>query len=79
MFELRKSETDEFYEHLIGGLEEDRKNVARQAAAGLLWTKQFYQYIVKDWLEGDQYEPTAARRAAGQEEITIGCRSTAGT
>jgi hypothetical protein len=31
--------------------------VARQAAAGLLWTKQFYHYVVKDWLTGDQYEP----------------------
>ena len=53
----RKSETDEFYEHLLGGLNEEPKNVARQAAAGLLWTKQFYQYIVKDWLTGDLYEP----------------------
>ena len=58
VFDLRKSETDDFYEQLIGGLDEDRKNVARQAGAGLLWTKQFYQYIVKDWLEGDRYEPT---------------------
>ncbi|HEY6842084.1 MAG TPA: hypothetical protein VI114_12750, partial [Chthoniobacterales bacterium] len=57
VFERRKVETDEYYEQLIGGLAEDRKNVARQAAAGLLWTKQFYQYIVKDWLTGDQYEP----------------------
>ena len=65
VFERRKSETDEFYEQLIGGLDEDRKNVARQASAGLLWTKQFYHYIVKDWLTGDQYEPQAARRAAG--------------
>src|SRR6202043_3874489 len=39
LFDLRKRETDEFYEHMIGGLDEDRKNVARQAGAGLLWTK----------------------------------------
>jgi len=57
VFDSRKSETDEFYEHLIGGLNEDSKNVARQASAGLLWTKQFYHYIVKDWLTGDAYEP----------------------
>jgi Glycosyl hydrolase family 63 C-terminal domain len=67
VFDTRKRETDEYYEHLIGGLEEDRKNVARQAAAGLLWTKQFYQYIVKDWLEGDQHEPQPpATRWAGR-------------
>ena len=57
VFDSRKSETDEFYEHLIGGLNEESKNVARQASAGLLWTKQFYQYIVKDWLTGDAYQP----------------------
>ncbi len=51
VFDARKRETDEFYEGLIGGLDEDRKSVARQAGAGLLWTKQFYQYIVKDWLD----------------------------
>ena len=67
VFDTRKRETDEYYEHLIGGLDEDRKNVARQVAAGLLWTKQFYQYIVKDWLEGDEYEPQPpATRWAGR-------------
>ncbi len=28
-------------------------NVARQAYAGLLWSNQFYHYVVKDWLAGD--------------------------
>ena len=32
--------------------------MARQAYAGLLWSKQFYEYIVKDWLEGDPEQPT---------------------
>ncbi|HEV3064042.1 MAG TPA: hypothetical protein VGX93_01815 [Chthoniobacterales bacterium] len=58
VFDSRKSETDEFYEHLIGGLNnKESKNVARQASAGLLWTKQFYHYIVEDWLTGDAYQP----------------------
>jgi hypothetical protein len=57
IFDKRMSETDDFYEHLLGRLDEDRKNVARQASAGLLWSKQFYHYIVKDWLVGDQNEP----------------------
>jgi Glycosyl hydrolase family 63 C-terminal domain len=58
VFDRRKTETDEFYEHLIGSLNnEEWKNVARQASAGLLWSKQFYHYIVKDWLIGDQYQP----------------------
>ena len=38
--------------------------VARQAYAGLLWTKQFYHYVVSDWLDGDpeQPPPPAARK-----------------
>jgi len=31
--------------------------VARQAYAGLLWSKQFYHYSVDDWLDGDPGEP----------------------
>jgi hypothetical protein len=57
LFDKRKSETDQFYDQALGGLDNDRKNVARQAAAGLLWSKQYYHYIVKDWLVGDQNEP----------------------
>jgi hypothetical protein len=34
--------------------------VARQAYAGLLWTKQFYHYVVKDWLSGDPEQPAPA-------------------
>ena len=28
-----------------------------KALAGLLWSKQFYHYIVKTWLEGDPKQP----------------------
>ena len=35
----------------------EERNVARQAYAGLLWSKQFYHYIVKDWLTGDKEMP----------------------
>jgi hypothetical protein len=31
--------------------------VTRQAYAGLLWSKQFYHYIVEDWLHGDPGDP----------------------
>ena len=31
--------------------------IARQAYAGLLWTKQFYFYSVRDWLRGDPNRP----------------------
>ena len=32
-------------------------NVARQGYAGLLWSKQFYHYVIRDWLNGDPAQP----------------------
>ncbi len=50
----RKQEADLFFENTRGvGNDVEKAKIARQAFAGLLWTKQFYHYIVKDWLEGD--------------------------
>ena len=34
-----------------------QRRVARQAYAGLLWSKQFYHYVVEDWLDGDPNLP----------------------
>src|SRR5439155_688852 len=31
--------------------------VVRQAYASLLWSKKFYHYVVRDWLEGDPAQP----------------------
>ena len=36
----------------------------RQAFAGMLWSKQFYHYVVRDWLDGDPAQPAAARSDA---------------
>ena len=57
IFDLRLGETDSFYAQLTGALDQESSKVFRQAAAGLLWSKQFYHYIVKDWLTGDASEP----------------------
>ena len=55
---LRRQETDEFYsKRLPDGISEDAKNVQRQAFAGLLWSKQFYHFDVRAWLEGDPAGP----------------------
>ena len=35
----------------------DRALVMRQALAGMLWSKQFYHYDVRRWLEGDPAGP----------------------
>ena len=34
--------------------DEQQRHVSRQAYAGLMWSKQFYHYIVADWLSGDR-------------------------
>ncbi|MCS7034040.1 MAG: glucosidase, partial [Phycisphaerae bacterium] len=58
VFAQRQAESDEFYAVKIpAALDEEQRRVARQAYAGLLWTKQFYHYVVKDWLEGDPWQP----------------------
>src|SRR5487761_240617 len=54
----RKAEADEFYQSLTpGGASADEANVMRQAFAGMLWSKQFYQYNVATWLDGDPAQP----------------------
>jgi hypothetical protein len=59
IFAIRKQEADEFYQRVTPfSLSEDRLNVQRQAFAGMLWCKQYYHYIVEDWLKGDEAEPT---------------------
>lgn len=54
LFAERIREADEFYEQRIGRPAGDPQHaVARQAYAGMLWSKQFYYYFVRDWLDGD--------------------------
>ena len=63
LFAKRIAEADEFYSFCPGTLSEDAKLVQRQAFAGLLWTKQFYHFVIEKWLKGDpgQPVPPAAR------------------
>jgi hypothetical protein len=57
-FNLRQQEADEFYQRITPfPLSEDMRNVQRQAFAGMLWSKQFYHYVVEDWLKGDPAAP----------------------
>jgi len=57
-FATRQAEADEFYDaRLAPGATADERAVVRQAYAGLLWTKQFYYYVVRDWLDGDPAQP----------------------
>ncbi len=54
----RLQEADDFYRYLIPEtLDPDLKQIQRQAFAGMLWSKQYYHYVVDQWLSGDQQGP----------------------
>src|SRR4051794_38952981 len=58
VFAQRIEEADEFYVTVIPkGLDEDRARVMRQALAGLLWSKQYYEYDVHRWLREHDVNP----------------------
>ncbi|HZE71507.1 MAG TPA: hypothetical protein VE135_18540 [Pyrinomonadaceae bacterium] len=60
IFAQRIGEADEFYETVIPRhLSDDARSVMRQSIAGLLWSKQFYHYVVEQWLNGDPLNPPA--------------------
>jgi hypothetical protein len=64
-FSARRAEADEFYAAVQSGVDDaDQRLVQRQAFAGMLWSKQFYGYDVRRWLQGDplQPEPPQQRR-----------------
>ena len=57
-FRLRMAEADEFWDaHLPPSLDGDARSVARQALSGVLWSKQFYRFVVLEWLDGDPVGP----------------------
>jgi hypothetical protein len=58
VFAIRQKEADEFYaSRVTSELSDDAKNVMRQAFGGMLWSKQFYHYDVRSWLDGDPAGP----------------------
>ncbi|MBU6453441.1 MAG: glucosidase [Cyanobacteria bacterium REEB67] len=63
IFFEREREADKFYGHLIATcLPAKARQVMRQAYAGLLWSKQYYHYVVRDWLRGDPEQPPPQRQ-----------------
>jgi hypothetical protein len=54
----RRADADEFYAGLTPeAAGEDQALVMRQAFSALLWSKQFYNYDVARWLDGDPGQP----------------------
>ncbi|MDE2009211.1 MAG: glucosidase [Candidatus Omnitrophica bacterium] len=58
VFGLRQKEADEFYRQACPfGLSDNLRDIQRRAFASLLWNKQFYHYVVEEWLDGDPAQP----------------------
>jgi hypothetical protein len=58
VFARRRREADEFYANRVRSSQNaDATRVQRQAFAGMLWSKQFYYYDLKQWLRGDPVGP----------------------
>ncbi|MBF2063591.1 MAG: glucosidase [Calothrix sp. C42_A2020_038] len=69
IFDARRQEADEFYQRISPkNCSQDARNVQRQAFAGLLWTKQYYHYVIEDWLKGDATQPVPQRYNARNQE-----------
>jgi Mannosylglycerate hydrolase MGH1-like glycoside hydrolase domain/Glycosyl hydrolase family 63 C-terminal domain len=69
-FKRRLNEAEEFYAAVQKpGLEDDEKNIQRQALAGMLWSKQFFYYNVEQWISGDPgLAPPSEYRANGRNK-----------
>jgi Glycosyl hydrolase family 63 C-terminal domain len=56
--EQRRGDADAYYAELQKDLSDpDARSVQRQAWAGMIWSKQYYGYDVREWLAGDPNEP----------------------
>ncbi len=67
----RQSEANAYYSsHRSAPLSAEERLIVRQADAGLVWSRQFYHFIVGHWLDGDpaQPPPPASRRGRRDHE-----------
>lgn len=54
LMQKRQAESQAFYDSVLSPMHTpEERQIAEQAYAGLLCSKQFYHYVVSDWLKGD--------------------------
>ena len=59
---IRQSEADAYFATVIPSeVDDEARMIARQALAGMMWTKQFFHYDVEAWLDGDPAGPPPPR------------------
>jgi hypothetical protein len=68
IFAARIREADEYFATRYSPvITAEQRNVVRQGYAGLLWSKQYYHYVVREWLRGDPLMPAPPpERLAGR-------------
>ena len=58
IFDSRTKESDEFYEAIARPKSsKDQRNIQRQAFAGMMWTKQYFNIDMPKWFNGDKGQP----------------------
>jgi hypothetical protein len=63
----RIAESEEFYEQIMPkDISADERLICRQGYAGLLWSKQFFYYVVEDWLKEGGTQPPSKARLCGR-------------
>ncbi len=68
--QARRDQADQFYATVIPGtLNPDAAMVMRQALAGLLWGKQYYEYDVHRWLYEHHVNPWRPSTAHGTRNV----------
>jgi hypothetical protein len=67
VFGKRQQEADEFYHSITGTDNPELRNIQRQAFAGMLWSKQYFNIDIPKWLNGDPGQPPPpAQRKSGR-------------
>ncbi len=67
VFGKRITEADEFYNDVSAAKDKDLRNIQRQAFAGMLWSKQYFNIDIPRWINGDPGQPAPpAQRKTGR-------------
>ncbi len=66
LFSKRAKESKVFLEAITAKSAKEQQKIQRQAFAGLLWSKQYYNYDVEQWLNGDDGHTPPSNRKNGR-------------
>jgi hypothetical protein len=67
VFSKRINEADDFYNAISNSSDTEQRTIQRQALAGMLWSKQYFNIDMPRWLNGDPGQPAPpAERKMGR-------------